>query len=74
MLVIIPNKRHVAPFITSHININNCEEYCVPNITLFIIARFHFLSFFFLPNYNRDLEHIPYLIQPLATYKLKNKA
>ena len=39
--MINPDKCDVAPFITSLVNINNCEKYCVPNITLFIIAMFH---------------------------------
>ena len=41
MLVINPNKCDVTPFTIIHVNINNCEKYCVPNITLFMIAMFH---------------------------------
>ena len=41
MLVINPNKCDVAPFTIIHVNIDNCEKYCVPNITLFMIVMFH---------------------------------
>ena len=41
MLVINPNKCDVAPFTIIHVNINNCEKYCVPNSTLFMITMFH---------------------------------
>ena len=41
MLVINPNKCDVAPFTIIHVNIDNCEKYCVPNITLFMITMFH---------------------------------
>ena len=44
MLVINPNKCDVAPFTIIHVNVNNCKKYCVPNITLFIIARFHLVK------------------------------